>query len=530
MQSSFRALRIISHGRTVVCCSTLHPTSVPVGGCDSEMRVPSTSFSLKAHSLRCFTGGRFSDRNHGRLGDNVVVCGERKTKGEREGRRSQRRSMSDLRTLPGVGAKNEELLISKGIPTVERLKCLYVEKFKTRATDLENYLMKVVGIRKQYCASIAAHIIKQYGNEQESEKGTWDGRVTLSVEGNISSGKSTFLNWLSEEPLQVADICEVVPEPVSMWQSVGGNPNNNLLDRFYADAEKYAYEFQNYVFLTRLQQNRNTWQGSKPLRILERSVFSDRLVFVRAVHEARWLSDLQLELYDSWFNPMLREVPGLVPDGFIYLRAEPSTCMRRLKRRGRSEETSVDENYLAGLHHKHEEWFCGKKQNKTEGSRNGSSILSAADDFWPEVPSSLKDSVIWLGGEGMLRGDNPQKLPQEVHAAMNRVPALVLDCDEDIDVTRDLDAKKEYASKVNAYYNYVRNYRKSSQRFWATEGSEEMRRKWSLVNSSSFKDLEMAFPDGSLADLRLTLPHSNGSLSNGSRRQSVRTKSLTSLA
>lgn len=55
-------------------------------------------------------------------------------------------------------------------------------------------------------------------------------------------------------------------------------------------------------------QNHNTWAGDKPLRILERSVFSDRLVFVRAVHEAQWLSDMQLELYDSWFNPMLRWV------------------------------------------------------------------------------------------------------------------------------------------------------------------------------------------------------------------------------
>ena len=37
-----------------------------------------------------------------------------------------------------------------------------------------------------------------------------------------------------------------------------------------------------------------------PLRLLERSVFSDRMVFVRAVHEAKWLSDMELGIYDSW--------------------------------------------------------------------------------------------------------------------------------------------------------------------------------------------------------------------------------------
>ena len=36
------------------------------------------------------------------------------------------------------------------------------------------------------------------------------------------------------------------------------------------------------------------------LRLLERSVFSDRMVFVRAVHEAKWLSEMELSIYDSW--------------------------------------------------------------------------------------------------------------------------------------------------------------------------------------------------------------------------------------
>ena len=38
--------------------------------------------------------------------------------------------------------------------------------------------------------------------------------------------------------------------------------------------------------------------------------------------------------------------PTLVPDGFIYLRATPQTCMSRLKSRSRDEETTVDISYL----------------------------------------------------------------------------------------------------------------------------------------------------------------------------------------
>jgi deoxyadenosine/deoxycytidine kinase len=48
----------------------------------------------------------------------------------------------------------------------------------------------------------------------------------------------------------------VVHEPVDQWQSVptveGGTLN--LLDRFYSDPERYAYTFQNYVFMSRVLQ------------------------------------------------------------------------------------------------------------------------------------------------------------------------------------------------------------------------------------------------------------------------------------
>lgn len=36
------------------------------------------------------------------------------------------------------------------------------------------------------------------------------------------------------------------------------------------------------------------------LRLLEHSIFSDRMVFVRAAHEAKWLSEMELSIYESW--------------------------------------------------------------------------------------------------------------------------------------------------------------------------------------------------------------------------------------
>jgi len=50
----------------------------------------------------------------------------------------------------------------------------------------------------------------------------------------------------------------VVHEPVAQWQhvpTVGGGAIN-LLDCFYADPPKYAYTFQNFVFMSRVMQVR----------------------------------------------------------------------------------------------------------------------------------------------------------------------------------------------------------------------------------------------------------------------------------
>jgi deoxyadenosine/deoxycytidine kinase len=75
----------------------------------------------------------------------------------------------------------------------------------------------------------------------------------------------------------------------------------NLLERFYKDPKRYAYTFQHYVLLTRMQKDRLSRSSSKPLKVLERSIFSDRMVFVRAMHEAGFIQDLELSVYDSWY-------------------------------------------------------------------------------------------------------------------------------------------------------------------------------------------------------------------------------------
>lgn len=54
------------------------------------------------------------------------------------------------------------------------------------------------------------------------------------------------------EPAEHNVLEQVVQEPVAKWQGANGAPN--LLQMFYREPARYAYTFQNYVFMTRVMQ------------------------------------------------------------------------------------------------------------------------------------------------------------------------------------------------------------------------------------------------------------------------------------
>lgn len=64
-----------------------------------------------------------------------------------------------------------------------------------------------------------------------------------------------------------------------------------------------------------------------------------------------------IKLLHSRFEPIVDLCASLVPDGFIYLRAQPDTCMDRMRKRSRNEETGVGMDYLQDLHGRHEMWL-----------------------------------------------------------------------------------------------------------------------------------------------------------------------------
>jgi deoxyadenosine/deoxycytidine kinase len=181
-------------------------------------------------------------------------------------------------------------------------------------------------------------------------------KKTLMLEGNIGSGKSTFLNTIQNH---LPDIT-VVLEPTAQWQKLEGG---NLLDLFYRDTPRWAYTFQSFAFISRIKSQKDAFKAApatQPL-ILERSIYCDRYCFAKNCFESGTMTALEWNLYTEWFS-WLAEDTSIRPDGFIYLKATPQTCYQRLLKRNRSEEAGVSLHYLETLHNKHEDWLTHKKE------------------------------------------------------------------------------------------------------------------------------------------------------------------------
>lgn len=191
-------------------------------------------------------------------------------------------------------------------------------------------------------------------NEKKSDK-HW-----FIIEGNIGSGKSTLCRMLKED---MKDDAEVIYEPVDKWRNTKDeDTGNNILQNFYVDQNRWSYSFQTYTFLTRMEDVMKSQE--KNLRFIERSIYTDKLVFARSLYDTGKLTSLEWNMYNSWFDWLSEECFQKVnrPSGFIYIRANPETSFQRMLKRERSEEKCVPLDYLTTISEYHDAWLCQEDQ------------------------------------------------------------------------------------------------------------------------------------------------------------------------
>ena len=143
-------------------------------------------------------------------------------------------------------------------------------------------------------------------------------------------------------------------EPVDIWNTVKDENDNNIIERFYDDPKKFAFQFQMMAYITRVTKIRNAIKDNpNSIIITERSIYSDREVFAKMLYDDKTMDKISHNIYNKWFDELAKDIKVT---GYIYIKAEPQTSLKRIIKRNRPGE-SINLEYLVKCHNAHNEWL-----------------------------------------------------------------------------------------------------------------------------------------------------------------------------
>jgi len=188
-------------------------------------------------------------------------------------------------------------------------------------------------------------------------------KITIvSIDGNIGSGKSTFISHLKNNVFAKSSNVIFLPEPVDEWNTIVDIQGNSILSKFYQDQDKYSFPFQMMAYISRLVlmqdkikeiKNRHAHNSNECYYIFtERSLNTDREIFAKMLYEQGKMEDVNYQIYLKWFNNF-----AYLPDTYIHIDTDPEICLERIKKRSREGESLIELNYLKLCHRYHCDMF-----------------------------------------------------------------------------------------------------------------------------------------------------------------------------
>ena len=178
----------------------------------------------------------------------------------------------------------------------------------------------------------------------------------IAVAGNIGSGKTTLTGMLAKH---------FGWEP--MYESVENNP---YLASFYEDMQRWSFNLQVYFLNNRFRQVIEIRKKKKDI-IQDRTIYEDAYIFAPNLHSMGLMPTRDFENYSSLFELMSQFIQ--FPDLLIYLRADTSTLVEQIQKRGREYENSIRIDYLQHLNERYEEWI--EKYEKQVANPNTGKLL-----------------------------------------------------------------------------------------------------------------------------------------------------------
>jgi len=206
----------------------------------------------------------------------------------------------------------------------------------------------------------------------------------IAIEGPIGVGKSTLARRLGQH-LGAEQLLEKAEE-------------NPFLARFYEDPRSHAFQTQLFFLFQRVKQMQELAQAG----MFSRGIVSDFIFDKDALFARMNLDDEEYRLYAQIHAQVAQGLPR--PGLIVWLQAQPSTLMERIRRRGIPMEQGMDEAYLARLCDAYVEHFRGRDDTPV--------LTVVTDDFNPagrdeDFVTLLAHLETFQGPRGMLDPSAP---------------------------------------------------------------------------------------------------------------------------
>lgn len=152
----------------------------------------------------------------------------------------------------------------------------------------------------------------------------------ITVEGNIGAGKTTLSHLLAKHY-----------NARLILEQFADNP---FLPKFYEDPKQYAFPLELFFMAERFKQLKELLQQ----RDLFQSVTISDYLFTKCLLFAKVnLPDDEFSLYQRLFDIIHQQL--IQPDILIYLHAPVTRLQQNIKKRGRSYEQSIPDEYLFSI-------------------------------------------------------------------------------------------------------------------------------------------------------------------------------------
>jgi deoxyadenosine/deoxycytidine kinase len=127
----------------------------------------------------------------------------------------------------------------------------------------------------------------------------------------------------------------------------------------YSHPREKSFVLQSHIQFTMFQIQRQKVRS--PFKITERSLSSEKFVFIQNLIENNYVSSVESDVLTEWYELLNSMIPPV--DEIIYLQTSPQTAFERLRSRQRSEESPVTFEYISQIHELYEKWLM---QNNSE--------------------------------------------------------------------------------------------------------------------------------------------------------------------